>query len=63
MNRKSASAARTAPITSLQYSVAGGSPARPPHVWANTRLTISIAMSQRTPSACPAMSTNVSIAA
>src|SRR3954452_8995542 len=63
MNRNSGWAARTAPITSAQYSVAGAGPASAPQVRENTELTISMAMSQRTPSAWPAMSASVSMTA
>jgi hypothetical protein len=63
MNTNSGWTARTASITSRQYSESGGDPTRSPQVRENTSFRSSIAMSHRTPSAWRPMSTSVSTAA
>ena len=50
-------------MTAGQNSSAGAGPVRPPQVLAKTWLVISMAMSQRIPSHCPAMSDRVATVA
>ena len=64
MNRKSGCRRRDRPGSpSAQYSSAGLAPARAPQVRSKMSFIMSMAMSQRTPSHCPAISESVSIAA
>src|SRR5947209_4475842 len=63
MNRRSGWTVLTRPIRLGQYSLAGGGPARAPHVRPNTSFLISIAMSQRSPSHCRPTSISVSATA
>jgi hypothetical protein len=60
MNVKWGACASTREITPGQKSSPGAVPARSPHVRANTSVMSSIAMSQRTPSHCDAMSRSAS---
>ena len=63
MRMASGCVSRIAPMTSLQYSVAGAGSTRSPQVPANTSFRRSMAMSQRTPSHWSRIPFSVSIAA